>query len=113
MLAGIGSVRLGLVRKLFQDILIGLRELHSQTDKHAVLIHGRIRYASFVSPHFFVSLHHMMYFRSTGEVRLGGYFWLTEARADSTTPLSPIPPCNDRYPQAQWALEDGRRSPRG
>lgn len=41
--AGIGSVRLVLVRKWFQDILTGLADLHSKTDKHNVLIHGRIR----------------------------------------------------------------------
>ena len=44
MFAGIGSVRLVLVRKWFQDILTGLCDLHSKTDKHNVLIHGRIRY---------------------------------------------------------------------
>ena len=78
----------------------------------------------------------MMYFRSTGQVRLGGYFWLTEARdplqngsnsgnngsnsgnngstnggtngvpLTSTSPPSPIPPCAGSYPQVQWAQED-------
>ena len=42
--AGIGSVRLALVRKWFQDLLIGLAELHSKTEQHNVIIHGRIRY---------------------------------------------------------------------
>ena len=80
--AGIGSVRLALVRKWFQDLLIGLAELHSRTEQHNVIIHGRIR------------LRHMMYFRSTGQVRMGGYFWLTEEH-----PGTP-------YPQVQWAKED-------
>ena len=69
-----------------------------------------------------------MYFRSTGQVRLGGYFWLTEAHdpapngtngsnsgtnggtsgtpLTSTSPPSPIPPCAGSYPQVQWAQED-------
>ena len=47
--AGIGSVRLALVRKWFQDLLIGLSELHSRTEQHNVIIHGRIRYHLFLS----------------------------------------------------------------
>ena len=41
--AGIKSVRLNLVRKWFFDLLTGLKEIHSSTEYHKPLIHGRIR----------------------------------------------------------------------
>lgn len=42
--AGIGSVRLNLIRKWFQDLLKGLQDLHSNTPEHPAYIHGRIRF---------------------------------------------------------------------
>lgn len=79
---GIGSVRLSLIRKWLQDILTGLMDLHQKTDAHEPIIHGRIR------------LQYLLYHRSTGQVRIGGYYWLTTVRADN------------HYPQVQWAEDD-------
>lgn len=65
-----------------QDIFTGLSELHRETPTHKCVIHGRIRLPS------------LFYFRSTGQVRVGGYYWLTEAHPD-------LP-----YKQIDWAKED-------
>lgn len=59
--------RLNLIRKWIQDILTGLADLHQKTESHDPIIHGRIR------------LQHLLYHRSTGQVRIGGYYWLTVA----------------------------------
>ena len=81
---GIGSVRLNLIRKWIQDILTGLADLHQKTESHDPIIHGRIR------------LQHLLYHRSTGQVRIGGYYWLTVA--------SP----GQQYLQVKWAEDDCR-----
>lgn len=73
---------MSLVRKWMQDIFTGLSELHRETPTHKPIIHGRIRLPS------------LFYFRSTGQVRVGGYYWLTESHPDAP------------YPQVQWAKED-------
>lgn len=41
--AGIGSVRLSLIRKWLQYLLTCLQDLHSTTESHPGYIHGRIR----------------------------------------------------------------------
>ena len=80
--AAIGSVHLSLVRRWMKIIFEGLADLHSETATHKPMIHGRIRLPS------------LFYFRSTGQVRVGGYYWLTEMHPDKP------------YPQVQWAKED-------
>lgn len=82
--AAIGSVHLSLVRRWMKTIFEGLADLHSETATHKPMIHGRIRLPS------------LFYFRSTGQVRVGGYYWLTEMHPDKP------------YPQVQWAKEDRR-----
>ncbi|KAK8822408.1 hypothetical protein WA577_005571 [Blastocystis sp. JDR] len=79
---GIGSVRLNLIRKWIQDILTGLADLHQKTESHDPIIHGRIR------------LQHLLYHRSTGQVRIGGYYWLTVANP------------GQQYQQVKWAEDD-------
>ena len=42
-------------------------------------------------------MQHLLYFRSTGQVRIGGYYWLAEQHADTS------------YSQCNWAEEDGKK----
>lgn len=78
----VGSIRLNLIRKWIQGILTGLADLHKKTESHDPIIHGRIR------------LQHLLYHRSTGHVRIGGYYWLTAVNP------------SQQYPQVKWAEDD-------